>query len=104
MIGSTRQFGTHNLNGIRPDKFMSITHAWQDFNGIRKRELQSTHLDAYKRRSFFNVPHKHLNAKPYILTTEELATLFHLPGATARTPTLSRAPSKKAEAPANLPV
>ena len=104
LVGSTRQFGTHNLNGIRPDKFMSITHSWQDFNGMRKRELQRTHLDAYKRRSFFNPPYKHLNGKPYILTTEELATLFHIPGAMATTPTLVRAPSKKAEAPANLPI
>ncbi|MBI2086921.1 MAG: hypothetical protein HYT69_02000 [Candidatus Zambryskibacteria bacterium] len=104
LIGSTRQFGTHNLNGIRPDKFMSITHAWQDFNDIMKRKLQRTHLNAYKRRSFFNIPYKNLNGKSYILTTEELATLFHLPGAMATTPTLSRAPSKKAEAPANLPI
>jgi hypothetical protein len=104
MIGSTRQFGTHNLNGIRPDTFMSIAHPWQDWKDIRKRELQRTHLDAYKRRSFFNAPYKHLNGKPYVLTTEELATLFHLPGAMATTPNLSRAPSKKSEAPANLPI
>ena len=35
---------------------------------------------------------------------EELATLYHLPGAVATTPTLTRIPSKKSEAPANLPV
>lgn len=103
LIGSTRQFGTHNLNGIRPDVFMSIAYPWQDFNGVRKREKQRTHVDAYKRRSFFNPPYKHLYGKPYILTTEELATLFHIPGSMATTPTLSRTPSKKAEAPANLP-
>lgn len=104
MIGSMRQFGSKNLNGIRPDKFMSIDYPWKDFRDIRKRELQRTHIDAYKRRSFFNTPYRHLNGKPYVLTTEELATLFHLPGAVATTPTLSRAPSKKAEAPANLPI
>ncbi len=104
LIGSTRQFGTHSLNGIRPDKFMSITHSWQNWHDIKKRELQRTHLDAYKRRSFFNVPYKHLNGKPFVLTSEELATLFHLPGAMATTPTLARAPSKKAEAPINLPI
>ncbi len=104
IIGSTRQFGSHNLNGIRPDVFMSITYPWQDFNGINKRMKQRTHVEAYKRRSFFNEPFKHLHGKPYILTTEELATLFHLPGAMATTPTLNRTPSKKAEAPANLPI
>jgi len=71
---------------------------------MNKRRNQRTLLDAYKRRSFFNVPYKHLNGKPYILTVEELATIFHFPGATTTTPTLTRVPSKKAEAPANLPV
>lgn len=104
MIGSMRQFASKNLNGIRPNVFMSIDYPWKDFRGRKKWELQSTHIDAYKRRSFFDVPYRHLNGKPYVLTTEELATIFHFPGATATTPTLSRVPSKKAEAPANLPV
>lgn len=104
LIGSMRQFGSKNLNGIRPDTFMSIDYPWKDFRDIRKKELQRTHIDAYKRRSFFEVPYKHLNGKPYILTVEELATIFHFPGATATTPTLTRIPSKKAEAPSNLPV
>ncbi len=104
LIGSMRQFGSKNLNGIRPDKFMSIEYPWKDFRDREKKRLQRTHIDAYKRRSFFDVPYKHLSGKPYILTVEELATLFHFPGATATTPTLTRVPSKKAEAPANLPV
>lgn len=104
LVGSMRQFGSQNLNGIRPDWFSGVEHPWSDFRDIIRRENQKTLLDAYKRRSFFNVPYKYLNGKPYILTTEELATLFHFPGAVATTPTLSRVPSKKAEAPANLPV
>jgi hypothetical protein len=39
-----------------------------------------------------------------ILNTEELATIFHFPGQVAGTPTLERVPSKKAEAPSNLPI
>ncbi|MDP3947691.1 MAG: hypothetical protein Q8Q41_03320, partial [bacterium] len=104
LVGSTRQFGSKNLNGIKPKWFAGIDYPWGDFRDIRKRRNQRMLLDAYKRRSFFNVPYKHLNGKPYILTTEELATIFHFPGAVATTPTLTRVPSKKAEAPANLPV
>jgi len=104
MIGSMRQFGSKTLNGIRPDKFMSIDYPWKDFRGQIKRRLQRTHIEAYKRRSFFEVPFRHLYGKPYVLTTEELATIFHFPGATATTPTLTRVPSKRGEAPANLPV
>lgn len=104
LIGSMRQFGSDNTNGIRPDKFISVTYPWQDFREVMKRRVQGEHIDAYKRRSFFNPPYRHSNGSPYILTTEELATIFHFPGLVATTPTLSRAPSKKAEAPANLPV
>lgn len=38
-----------------------------------------------------------------IFTSEELATMFHLPGKVALTPTLDRVPSTRGEAPANLP-
>lgn len=39
-----------------------------------------------------------------IFTAEELATMFHLPGRVALTPTLERVESTRGEAPANLPV
>ncbi|MDO8729062.1 MAG: hypothetical protein Q7K26_04205 [bacterium] len=109
MIGSMRQFGfvgsSTILNGIRPSKFIpGINYPWEDFLDIRKIRNQKLHLDAFKRRSFFNVPYRHLMGKPYVLTVEELATLFHFPGATVTTPTLTRVTSKKAEAPSNLPV
>lgn len=104
LIGSMRQFGSKNLNGIKPTFPFSFTHAWQDFNGIRKTLRLGELINAFKRRAFFGYPYHHLYGKPYILTTEELATIFHIPGSVATTPTLVRAPSKKAEAPANLPI
>ena len=105
LIGSMRQFGSKNLNGIKPNKFMSVEYPSQDVHDKKKRMLHQTHLEAYKRRSFFDVPFKHLYGEPYVLTVEELATLFHFPhGGVSTTPTLTRIPSKKAEAPANLPV
>ncbi len=109
MIGSMRQFGFVGsntvLNGIRPNKFIpGIVYPWEDFLDIRKIGNQRLHLDAFKRRSFFNVPYKSLMGKPYVLTVEELATIFHLPGAAVTTPTLTRVPSKRAEAPSDLPV
>lgn len=105
IIGSMRQFGSKTLNGIRPHKFIpGIVYPWEDFLNIKSKYRQRTLLEAYKRRSVFNVPFKHVFGKPYVLTTEELATIFHFPGATVTTPTLTRVPSKKAEAPSNLPV
>lgn len=38
-----------------------------------------------------------------IMTAEEMATIFHLPGSVAQTPTLNRVGSTRAEAPSNLP-
>ncbi len=105
IIGSMRQFGSKTLNGIRPHRFIpGIVYPWEDFLDIRRRYRQKTLLEAYKRRSFFNVPFKHVFGEPYVLTTEELATIFHFPGTTVTTPTLTRVPSKKAEAPSNLPL
>jgi hypothetical protein len=104
MIGSMRQFGSKNLNGIKPTFPFGFTHPWQDFNGIRKTIRMSELIDAMKRRAFFGYPYHHLHGKPYVLTTEEVATIFHIPGSVATTPTLVRAASKKAEAPANLPL
>lgn len=41
---------------------------------------------------------------PKIFTTEELATVFHIPGTVAFTPSMGRVGSARREAPANLPV
>lgn len=40
---------------------------------------------------------------PYILNSEELATLFHFPAADARTPILAHTGARRAEAPLSLP-
>jgi hypothetical protein len=58
-------------------------------------------LDAYKRRMFFFYPYKY---KAMVMTNEELATMFHFPGQVAQTPGLPRIPSKRAQAPTNLPI
>lgn len=105
LIGSFAQFGSQSLNGFKPGFFAAFDYPWQDFRGQRKSKNERKLLEAYKRRSFFNTPFKNFHGKPFILTTEELATIFHFPSSiVAATPTLNRIPSKKAEAPSNLPI
>ncbi|MBX4195515.1 hypothetical protein KW796_00960 [Candidatus Parcubacteria bacterium] len=104
LIGSMSQFGSGALNGFKPGFSASFEYPWQDPFGKEKAQRERQLLEAYKRRSFFAPPFKNFNGKPFILTTEELATIFHFPGGVAATPTLQRIPSKKAEAPANLPI
>jgi hypothetical protein len=105
IIGAMTQYNSSGLNGFRPG-FSTGTYEypWQDLFKKKRAEAEVKLLEAYKRRSFFNPPFKNFHGKAFILTTEELATLFHFPGTVAATPTLPRIPSKKSEAPSNLPI
>lgn len=102
--GMFKHFNTENLNGIVPngDSWMgSISFPWQDYKDIRLNKFSKAALQAYRRRGFFFAPYY---SKPFVLNTEELATVYHFPGSVAGVPSLDRIPSKRAEAPANLPV
>ncbi len=74
---------------------------WQDPKDRKKDALKKEELHEYKIRAYTS---QSANDKPKVMTTEELATIFHIPGKVVTTPTLSRIPSKRAEAPSNLPV
>jgi hypothetical protein len=78
-------------------------YPWQDFMNIRVNYRKWKMLDAYKRRMFFYTPYEYWH-RVSILTTEELATIYHLPTAAVVTPGLPRIESKRAQAPSNLPV
>jgi hypothetical protein len=52
---------------------------------------------------FYPFDHPHAD-EAFTLNLEEIATLWHLPGATAATPTLPRIDSNKGVAPVNLPI
>ncbi len=88
----------------------SLGVAWRtDFDykdiipGGKKHELaklKRQEVKEYRLRKYFPKG----SADDYkIFTAEELATMFHLPGKVALTPTLERIPSTRAEAPPNLP-
>ncbi len=74
---------------------------WQDPKGKRVLAYKEQELDEYKRRTY---THQNAIDTPKVMTTEELATIFHFPGKVATTPSLGRIPSKRAEPPANLPI
>lgn len=102
IIHSVKQFSSNTLNKFAPTRWLiPFNYPWQDFRGKRKNRVRRRILDAYKRRSYFHAPYK---TQPFVLNTEELATIFHFPGETVQTPTLDRIPSKKSVAPSNLPV
>lgn len=104
ILGGFKQFGSEHLNGFRPndDKYSRVfSYPWQDFKDYRQNRARALALYAYKRRMYFYEPVKET---PFILNSEELATIFHFPGSVAGTPNLDRVASKKSQAPANLPI
>ena len=69
--------------------------------GERLQKYRDVEYKLYQLRKYAN--HSQSDGMK-VFTTEELATIFHLPGKVALTPTLDRVPSTRSEAPTNLPV
>lgn len=63
--------------------------------------LKKEELAEYKKRVLYP---KTAGMGYKTMSAEEMATLFHLPGKVAFTPTINRVPSTRGEAPSNLPI
>jgi len=94
-MGGIKQFTDANLNGFAPDND-SKTYALHLFVKSRMAYRQRKILRRYRERNRDGVTF-HLN-------TEELATVFHLPGMSVITPSLHKIETKTGSAPANLPI
>ncbi len=91
----------HFMSYWRPRRYHNIfDYPWQDFRGMRDVLFTRRGIDAFRRRSYFHSPWK----VPYnVQSTEVLATLWHPPSGSVKSPGLQRLPSKKTEPPPNLP-
>lgn len=106
LSGSFRQYGAQNLNGFKAGKVPGMKYPWQDRSGAKVLKQKKGLFNKYKARAFFYeefIPTGY-GGTPFVMTTEELATIYHFPGDVSRTPTLSRVVAKKAEPPSNLPI
>lgn len=109
LVGIMRSYGTPNLNSFKPTMRPGFDYPWQDMSGKKTAKQKKTLFELYQNRSFFMkdsippIPGKSFTP-PYVMTTEELATIYHFPGQVSRTPTLQRITAKKVEAPNNLPI
>jgi hypothetical protein len=105
LVGGITHFNSH-LNGFKPargsdERYSNVFVAWR-LRSNKKRDIEKQGLlDAYKRRAYFYKPYV---SPHFVLNSEELATLFHLPGGVALTPTVGRIESKKSQAPTNIPL
>jgi len=113
IYGAVKQFSSPELNGFKPvGWFEPFDYPWQEWRVPwsswwgRREELKLKLLEEYKLRRYFYSPFlgKKFYGKPFVLNTEELATIFHFPGSVASTPTFEKIPSLKSKAPPNLPI
>ena len=106
LSGSFRQYGAQNLNGFKASKTPGVSYPWQDRSGKKVLGQKKSLFNKYKARAFFYeefIPTGY-GGTPFVMTTEELATIYHFPGDVSKTPSLSRIVAKKAEPPSNLPI
>lgn len=97
-----KPFNSETLNSIKWTKWhVSFNdYPWEDPHGHHHAHAMHSALDYYRRRSFFHAPYI---GDWMVLSTEELATIFHVPSGGVTTPSLPRIQSSTASAPSNLP-
>lgn len=96
-IGGIKQFSDQNMNGFKPND-ASKTYAnyfmTQERLRFRQRRLFQRYIDR--------------DSTPqdtrFIMSSEEMATVFHLPDMAVVAPTLIRVSAKRGSAPTNLPI
>ncbi|MCA9362513.1 hypothetical protein KC906_03990, partial [Candidatus Kaiserbacteria bacterium] len=77
---------------------------FQDFTGARKLRAKRNELEWYKARFYLEGDQKRKTDRQRIMSVEELATIYHIPGTSVVTPGLGRVDTARREAPANLPI
>jgi hypothetical protein len=96
-------FISEQYNQIKPAELWSEKfndYPWEDIGGHRQRAEMHEVLEAYRARSFFHPPYR----GPWmIMSSEVLATLYHIPNSNVKTPTLPRIGSTTSSPPPNLP-
>lgn len=108
LIALFKPFSSEGWNGINSSGWMKKfdDYPWDWSAKKRKAHFRKELVEAYRRRQFFYDPFFEggtpLN-KVMVMSTEELATVFHIPSATSTAPGIERIQSATSEAPSNLP-
>ncbi len=76
-------------------------YPWEDPGGRHKHHFNHEAIQMYRRRAYFFDPYQ---GNWMVLSTEELASLYHIPSAAVTTPNLPRIQSATTGAPPNLPL
>lgn len=95
-----RSFQSRTLNNFKPKFPTMFQWKYQDPFGWRAKAEKQELFEAYRWRSFFGPPYTY---PKFVLSSEELATIYHFPGNVIQAPGLPRISSRRGDAPTNLP-
>jgi len=113
-----RQFAQPASNELDRVNSTQFDAPWSDPTGLALNALKKRVLNFYRMRTFFHPPLQFSikypkifslffpSGKPniFVLSSEELASIFHFPGMVSETPSFKRIESKIAKPPSNLPI
>lgn len=101
------QYDIIKRNGVGVRWRSDFDYNWfSDYSGKKKLAWKKKELQDYKLRSYTaRAKPKHGNRSDdmKVFSTEELATMYHIPGSSVVSPSLPRIMSTRKEAPSNLP-
>lgn len=94
LFGAINQFNIPSANSIVPTSTVSTNYFWKSSRGEKRKTLL---MSAYKKRRMKS------GGNPFIFNIEELATIWHFPMSSVKTPLLQKSELKRAEPPSGLP-
>ena len=109
MVSLYKPFTSAGWNGIDSTAWLKRfdDYPWEIGTEKKKDKFRRELVEAYRRRQFFYDPFYEGSMAPediMVMSTEELATVFHIPSRAVETPGLGRISSATSEAPVNLPI
>ena len=106
LLGSFKQYNIIGRNELGPRWKTEFDYTFfEDRSGAKQRARKASELEQLKARVYDPGGGKQAAGhSPKVMSTEELATIYHIPGSSIITPNLARIASKRREAPGNLPI
>ena len=102
IMGIFKQFSSQSLNGFKLNgKITTSVDYWFEKTRIRRRAIRL--YNAYRLRSVFHPPYKK-GSKTFVLSSSELATIYHFPGMVVSSSGMERVEAKRGAPPPNLPI
>lgn len=99
IVGYMKQFAALDSNNLKPDVDMTMTKTVYFLKEPRLNEKKRRIFNAYIKRS------DNRGRRAGLFNIEELATIWHFPvEANVKSPLIQKAPGRKADAPASLPL